>query len=201
MRIKELIHETKHHVPFAAAATFIAIGVVLFIEYYLQLGVSEGSFEIFHPLHVFASAMVTSGIFYKYKSKMIPALLVGISGAIIIGSLSDVVFPWIGGNLLSLHTHFHLPIIEEPALILGSALVGSFIGAKTKMTSMPHFIHVGLSVFASLFYLLAFSPEFDVSYLVISFVITFVAVIVPCCVSDILYPFFFLGKKIKSCGC
>ncbi|MBU2503868.1 MAG: hypothetical protein KJ879_02335 [Nanoarchaeota archaeon] len=201
MRIKELIHEVKHHAPFAAAATLIAIGIVLFIEYYLQIDISKESFEIFHPLHVFASAMVTAGIFYKYKPKMIPTLLVGISGAIIIGSLSDVIFPWMGGNLLSLHTHFHLPIIEKPALILGSALVGSFIGAKTKITNVPHFVHVGLSVFASLFYLLAFSPEFNAFYLVISFVITFVAVIIPCCVSDILYPFFFLKEKIKHCSC
>ncbi|MBU2615858.1 MAG: hypothetical protein KKC19_02030 [Nanoarchaeota archaeon] len=201
MRIKELIHEVKHHAPFAAVATLVAIGIVLLIEYYLQLGVSEESFEIFHPLHVFASAMVTAGIFYKYKPKMIPALLIGISGAIIMGSLSDVVFPWIGGNLLNLKTTFHLPLIEEPLVILVSALIGSFVGAKTKITDVPHFVHVGLSVFASLFYLLAFSPGFNISYLAVSFVITFVAVIVPCCVSDILYPFFFLGKKIKSCGC
>lgn len=201
MRVKELIHETKHHVPFAAAATLIAIFVVLLIEYYLQLGVSEESFEILHPLHVFASAMVTAGIFYKYKPKIIPSLLVGISGAIVIGSISDVIFPWLGGNLLHLHTHFHLPIIEEPMIILAVALIGSLVGARTKLTDIPHFVHVGLSVFASLFYLIAFSPEFSAFYLSASFLITFVAVIVPCCVSDILYPFFFLGEKIKKCGC
>ncbi|MFH1310981.1 MAG: hypothetical protein ABIH65_01090 [Nanoarchaeota archaeon] len=201
MKTRELIHELKHHLPFTVVATLIAILTFLLIQYLIKIFISETLFEIFHPLHVIASSIVTAGIFYRYRPKVIPALLVGITGSIIIGSLSDIILPWLGGNLLSLKTGFHLPIIETPFIILGSALIGSFIGVAKKATKIPHFIHIFLSVFASLFYLMAFSLNFNIIYFAEVFVIVLIAVILPCCVSDILFPFFFLGKRIKSCDC
>lgn len=200
-RFKELIHELKHHAPFTAFATIIAVAIVILIQYYFHTSVSRNAFEIFHPIHVIASAMVTAGIFYKYKKNIFSAALVGISGAIIIGSLSDVIIPWLSGNILNLQTVFHLPLIEEPGLILGSAIIGSFLGISTRITTPSHFIHVLLSVFASLFYLLAFTPSFNFLFFIAVFFIVLIAVIIPCCISDILYPFFFLKVKIKHCDC
>ncbi len=201
MKIKEIIHELKHHLPFTAFATIIAIIIVVLFQYLLQKQISENLFEVFHPLHIVASSIVTAGIFYKYKSKLVPALLVGITGSIIIGSLSDIILPWLGGNILSLGTSFHLLLIEKPILILAVAIIGSLIGISTKTTEMPHFIHVFLSVFASLFYLLAFSLNFNFVYFIGAFLIVLVSVILPCCISDILFPFFFLKEKIKRCKC
>lgn len=201
MRTKEILHELKHHLPFTAFAIISAIILVIFLQYLFQKQISENLFEIFHPLHIVASSIVTAGIFYKYKSKLVSALLIGIAGSIILGSLSDIILPWFGGSLLGLGTSFHLLLIEKPALILLSALIGSSIGISTKITKMPHFIHVFLSVFASLFYLLAFSSNFNLVYFIVSFFIVFIAVIIPCCISDILFPFFFLGEKIKKCEC
>ena len=200
-KLKDLIHELKHHAPFTAFASIIAILVVLLIQYYFEKSISENLFEIFHPAHIIVSSMVTAGIFYKYKPKIIFAVLIGISGAIIIGSLSDIIIPWLGGNLLNLKTIFHLPLIEEPLTILGFALIGSFIGIATKITKIPHFIHVFLSVFASLFYLLAFTPTFNFLSFIAAFFIVLIAVIIPCCVSDIVFPFIFLKEKIKHCNC
>jgi len=201
MRTQELLHELKHHLPFTASATIIAIILVIFLQYLFQKQISEDLFNIFHPLHIMASSIVTAGIFYKYKSKVVYALLIGITGSIIIGSLSDIILPWIGGSLLGLGTSFHLLLIEKPVFILSLALIGSSIGISTKITETPHFIHVFLSVFASLFYLLAFSQIFNTLYFITSFFIVFIAVIIPCCISDMLFPFFFLGKKIKKCEC
>ncbi len=195
MKIREFIHELKHHVPFTAAATIIAIIIIFLIQNFSGKSFSETSFEILHPVHVFASAMVTAGIFYKYKPKILPALLIGISGAVIFGSLSDIIFPWIGGNLFGFETSFHLPVIEIPLVIFSATLLGSITGIKTRITKMPHFIHVFLSVFASLFYLLAFSQEFGLVYFISAFLIVFLAVIIPCCISDILFPFVFLKNK------
>jgi len=201
MRTKEILHELKHHLPFTAFAIIIAIILVIFLKYLFQKQISESLFEIFHPLHVVASSIVTAGIFYKYKPKLISALLVGVAGSIILGSLSDIILPWLGGSLLGLGTSFHLLLIEKPVLILLSALIGSSIGISTKITKMPHFIHVFLSVFASLFYLLAFSQIFNAFYFIGAFLIVLIAVIIPCCMSDMLFPFFFLGEKIKKCKC
>lgn len=194
MKIKKFLHELKHHVPFTAAATIMAIIIVFLIQNFSGKSFSETSFEILHPVHVFASAMVTAGIFYKHKPKILPALLIGISGAIIFGSLSDIIFPWLGGNLFRFETYFHLPVIEIPLIIFASTFFGSIIGIKTKLTKMPHFIHVFLSVFASLFYLLAFSQRFSFGYFIGAFLIVFLAVIIPCCISDIFFPFIFLKK-------
>ena len=201
MRTKEILHELKHHLPFTAFAIISAIILVILFQYLFQKQFSKNLFEIFHPLHVVASSIVTTGIFYKYKPKLISALLIGITGSVILGSLSDIILPWLGGSLLGFGTSFHLLLIEKPILILFSALLGSSIGISTKITKMPHFIHVFLSVFASLFYLLAFSQIFNVFYFVASFFIVLIAVIIPCCISDILFPFFFLGEKIKKCKC
>lgn len=200
-RGKELFHELKHHAPFTIIATVLAIIIVIGLKYIISPSFDKEAFEILHPLHVIASAIVSAGIFYKYKQKIIPAILVGIISAIVIGSLSDIIFPFLGGAIFGLHPHFHLPIIEAPLIILGSALLGSIIGTTTKITKLPHLLHVGISVFASLFYLLAFSQTQSIIGFILAIIIIFIAVIIPCCVSDILLPFFFLGKKIKQCEC
>ncbi len=192
MKYNELLHELKHHIPFTALATLIAIILTIYLKS------SEGLFEILHPLHIVASSIVTTALFYRYKKSILPAILVGISGAIIIGTLSDIIFPWLGGNLLNLNTQFHLLLIEEPSIIIFSALIGSIIGIATGLTKMPHMFHVTLSVFASIAYLLAFSTT--INYIG-AFAIIFIAVIIPCCISDIIFPFLFLGEKIKTCKC
>lgn len=198
---KELIHELKHHLPFTALAAIIGIVFVLAIKYLFNLNFEREAFEILHPLHILASGAVSAGIFYLYRKNKFQAAMVGIISAIIIGTLSDVLFPFFGGMFLGLKPEFHLPILQTPLIILVSALIGSLIGIGTKMTKLPHTMHVFLSVFASLFYLLAFTSGLNFIYLSISIITITLAVIIPCCVSDILLPFFFLGKDIKACGC
>ncbi|MFW5846735.1 MAG: hypothetical protein ACOCUU_01110 [Nanoarchaeota archaeon] len=197
---KELFHELKHHLPFTALATILALAISLFFINF-SLDINEKIFHSLHFIHIFASSIVTAGIFYKYKKKAIQAILVGITGAIIIGSLSDVIFPWLGSLIFQFSPHFHLPLIEIPLIILSIALGGSLLGVLTTLTKIPHLFHVGISVFASLFYLITYTSNLDVLFLILSFLIILISVIIPCCISDILYPFFFLGKKIKSCNC
>lgn len=199
MRFKDFLHEMKHHVPFTFFATLGAILLIIVLKYIFEQQIPKVLFELSHVLHIIVSSAVTAGIYYKYKKNVIFSLIVGVFGAIIIGSLSDIVFPWMGGVFLGLHMHFHLPVVEFPIIVLGAALAGSVIGMKTIATRMPHFVHVFLSVFASLFYLLTFSAAFEFSYFTGAFLIVFGSVIIPCCISDILFPFFFIGKKEGTC--
>jgi len=191
MRTKEILKELKEHVPFTLLATILA--VIISLSFY-KTKLPETLFELVHPLHIGVSAIVTAGIFYKYKGEIFQSLLIGITGSIIIGSVSDVIFPYLSGILFNLKTSFHLPIIEEPILIFSSALIGSIVGLKTKITELPHFIHVFLSVFGSLFYLLAFST-FNLISMIIILGIVFLAVLIPCCFSDIVYPLLFIKKE------
>ena len=190
-----LIKEIKEHIPFTLVATVSAIALVIFIQFIISKNISEESFEIFHPLHIIASAIVTSGIFYKYKKKPIQAILIGILGSVTIGTISDVIFPFLGGNILNLETRLHIPIFEETFKILLFALIGGIIGTFGKITKIPHFVHVFLSIFASLFYLMAFSQTFNTIHFIISVAIVFTAVLIPCCISDIIFPLIFLEKK------
>jgi len=200
-KIKEFTHELKHHLPFTALATAFAIIIaILFVSFFKQ-NISENIFNILHPLHVIVSAIVTSAIFYKYKKNIFQAIIIGVFGAIIIGSISDVIFPYLGGEILQLKMHFHFPLIKIPLIIILSALIGSIIGILTGLTKIPHLVHVSISVFASIFYILAFSSQLSLIYFIGIFIIIILAVIIPCCTSDILFPFFFLGKEIKTCGC
>ncbi len=195
MNFKKILKELKSFIPFTVLAVFISILTVVFFLYFLRQEIKEDTFHIFHFLHVIVSAMVTGALFYKYKQNFIKAFLVGVLGAIIIGSLSDILFPFLGGAIFNLHTHFHLPLIEETFYVLLFAGVGSIAGITTKMTKSPHFVHVFLSVFASLFYLLVFSPVFEIAYFIIAFLIVFIAVIIPCCFSDIIFPLIFIREK------
>ena len=192
MKKNKIIRELKNHIPFTAFATFIAIIITIYL---LRFKISEELFHILHPLHIIASAIVTAGIFYKYKPKIFLALSIGLTGSIIIGSLSDIIFPYIGGLIFNLNIEFHLPIIEMTTIILFTAIMGSILGISLRITRFPHLIHVFLSVFASLFYLLAFSQSFEIIYFIGAFFVVFTAVIIPCCLSDIIFPFFFLRKK------
>ncbi len=192
MKKSKIIGELKNHIPFTALATFTAIIITIYL---LRFNISEELFHVLHPLHVIASAIVTAGIFYKYKSKIFLALVIGLTGSIIIGSLSDIIFPYFGGILLGLKTTFHLSVIKSPLIIFSSAFIGSIIGISTRITKVPHFIHVFISVFASLFYLLAFSQTFNLINFIGAFFVVFIAVIIPCCLSDIVYPLLFIKRK------
>lgn len=197
LNIKTIFSELKQHIPFTLTATLIAI---VFVVVVYQINASKiilGSslFYIMHPLHLFVSAMVSAAIFYKYKNNFIQALLIGVTGSIIIGSLSDIILPYLGGIIFQLKTSFHLSLIEKPILILSITIIASVLGISTKFTKIPHFLHVFLSVFASLFYLLAFSISLNLVHFTAAFLIVFIAVLIPCCISDIIFPLLFINKK------
>ena len=128
------------------------------------------------------------------------AVLVGVVGAILIGSLSDVLLPWVGGNLLGLETILHLPILESSFLILGMAIIGSLFGIYIGLFKINHTLHVFLSVFASLFYLLAFSISMNVWVVLAISLVVFLVVYIPCCISDIVFPLLFIKKPCRKCG-
>ena len=201
-RFDTIIHELKHHAPFTLLISLIA-GVIVAIFYSLgmnSLSFIGGLFEIIHPAHVLVSAAATSAIYYKYKKSFPKAIIVGIFGAIIVGTLSDVLLPYVVGNLFSLETTLHVPIIEEPIIILGAALVGAVLGKIEGLFKLEHSAHVFLSVFASLFYILAFSISVSVWAVLLISLIVFLVVYIPCCISDIVFPILFIKRPCKDCG-
>ncbi len=198
-KIDAIFRELKHHLPFTLIASFIA-GILVTIFYSNGKIPSESLFEIMHPAHVLVSAIATSALYWRYKKSYWKSIFIGITGAIIIGSLSDVIFPFLTGNLFSFQTSFHLPIFEKPVLILGVALLGAILGMYSNLFKLSHMLHVFLSVFASLFYFLAFSVEMNVGAILLISGLVFIAVYIPCCISDIVFPLLFIKKPCFKCG-
>lgn len=190
-----IIFEIKQHAPFTLLATFVAVVTIAAIKFSLNITITDYAFHISHPLHVTASAITSAGIFHKYRPKIIMSLFAGIISSILIGSLSDILLPYLGASVFQMHPHFHLPIIEHTFLITMAALIGSLAGTLIKTTKVPHLLHVGISVFASLFYILAYTDTVSLTVFLLAILIVFIAVLIPCCISDIVMPLWLLKNQ------
>ena len=195
---QEIHHELEEHIPFTAAASLTAviiIAILLAKTHLISYAIS--AFWVFHPAHVFFSAIVSAAIFYKYRNKFFLALISAVIISVIIGSLSDVIFPYLGSLLFKIPISFELPALESPLLIFGVAALGSLVGIITRFTKFPHFLHVLISLFASLLYIFAYSSSFSLVTYIAIFIITTISVVIPCCLSDIVFPIIF-QDKIRS---
>lgn len=202
-KVETLKHELRHHVPYTLTVSLLAGVIIGFFYLYglLQNSFVEELFHFAHPLHVLFSAAAISAIYNKYtKSKILTSILIGVFGAVLIGSLSDVIFPFLAGQIFNLKTSFHLPIIEEPLIILGAGLIGASFGKFPKIFKASHNLHIFVSVLASLAYLLAFSLNLNLTSVILIAFLTFFFVYLPCCISDIFFPILVLKKPCKECG-
>jgi len=199
---KKIISEMKEHYPFTLFGALTGI-ILMMVFRKMTHETAHNLFYVFHPFHVLLSAVVTTALFCLYKPKekisglnMWKVLAVGFIGSVGIGTLSDSIVPFWGEALLDMpHRHTHIGIVEHPFLISGAALIGIALGYLKPMTKFPHAGHVLISTWASLFHMLmAADHHHAVSYFGI-FVFLFLAVWLPCCVSDIMFPILFVKKK------
>ena len=205
--VKRIIEELKRHAPFTAlgAATGIMImAIVVFSD--IPSNVSHTIFYILHPIHVVLSALVTTAIYRKYrKGKVWAVILIGWTGSIGIATISDAIIPYLGGTLLHAQMEFHVPFIENSRmpvigiekwkLVNSAAFIGIAIGYWRQTTRIPHFGHVLLSTWASLFYFTTFGIADWIPLLPFIFLFLFIAVWIPCCMSDIVYPLLFVTRQ------
>jgi hypothetical protein len=147
-----------------------------------------------HPAHVFLSALVTTAIYRLHgNTGFWKTLAIGYFGSIGIATLSDCIVPYIGEILLNLpHRGLHLGFIEKWWLVNPLALAGIAVACQWPKTKFPHTAHVLLSTWASLFHItMALGTEISVTGIVWVAVFLFIAVWVPCCTSDIVFPLLF----------
>jgi len=196
--LREIISELKRHIPFTiiGAATGIAL-IIIFIATDSLQSVTEVSTTVFytlHPLHVVLSAATTTAMYRKHSGGGLwRAVVIGYVGSIGIATLSDSVVPFIGESLLSLpHAEAHIGFIERWWLINPAALVGIAAGYWKPFTKVPHAGHVLASTWASLFHvIMALGTTVDWLHFVTIFIFLFLAVWLPVCLSDIVFPLIF----------
>jgi len=193
--LKRIAKELKRHAPFTALGAVSGIIIMAIIVYgNVPSQVSYIAFYTLHPIHVVLSALVTTAMYARYKRcKLWSALLIGWTGSIGIATISDAVIPYLAGGLLNVPMEFHIPFIEKWWINL-AALAGVAICYWKPVTKMPHFGHVLLSTWASLFYFTAFGIANWIPLLPFIFLFLFLAVWIPCCTSDIAYPLLFVGR-------
>ncbi|MDD5483273.1 MAG: hypothetical protein PHP98_06435 [Kiritimatiellae bacterium] len=213
--IREIIRELKSHAPFTAMGTVSGILIIVFISAAnVPRGVSETLFWTLHPVHVFLSALVTTAIYKLHtcprvgircltgKCNLWVLIVIGYIGSVGIATLSDSLIPYAAEFLLDMpRKGIHLGFIEKWWLVNPLALLGIAVGCVWPRTRFPHFGHVFLSTWASVFHIAMAmsSPLTWLTALVIALFL-FLAVWIPCCVSDIVFPLLFVNKPKKEGG-
>ncbi len=192
--LSEIGHELRHHAPFTLLGAASGIGLFLvFVLGDIDPTISRGLFWTLHPFHVFLSAIATAGMYRLHsKRSLLTVVVVGYVGAIGIATLSDCVIPFLAETLLDWpHRQIHLGFIDKWWLVNPLAVAGVAVALVRPTTEFPHFGHVLLSTWASLFHMLmALGAEkvMDVGSLVAVALFLFLAVWIPCCTSDIVFP-------------
>jgi len=202
--LRNLIDELRAHIPFTALGA--AIGIIAMVIILLSdslagfTRISEPLFEVLHPAHIVLSAIVTTALYKRYgNGKIWAIILVGYIGSIGIATLSDSLIPYLGETLLGLpNREVHVGFIEEWYIVNPAALLGIAIGYFKPATKVSHFGHVFISTWASLAHnVMAMGATISFLTLLGVFVFLFVAVWVPCCASDIVFPMLFTKKRLS----
>ena len=195
--------ELRHHVPFTALGAVTGIILMLVISLTNALSevnrVSETVFYVLHPLHVTFSAIVITSLYRKYKPGTIwQPIVVGYLISVSMATLSDSLIPYVGEAALNLpQRELHIGFLEEWWLVNPAAFLGILISFIRPATKLPHSAHVLISTWASLFHMImALGATVTAAQYVILFVFLFLAVWLPCCLSDIALPLVVVGRQL-----
>lgn len=199
---KKISIELKNHAPFTIFGTFTGIIIMAFFNK-LSPRMSYNIFYTLHPFHVVLSALVTASMYKLHKCRSAMGkcnlwilLIIGYIGSIGIATLSDSVIPYIGEFMLGLPNRgMHLGFIEKWWLVNPLAILGIAVAYFRPTTKFPHSGHVLLSTWASLFHIImAVGNSLSWSSYIVIFFFLFLAVWIPCCVSDIVFPLMFVKE-------
>jgi len=199
-RLLTILGELRRHAPFTA---FGALTGILLLAFSSSLAAfpSEEAFHLLHPLHLFLSALVTTAMYRLHRGGWRSALLVGFVGSVAICTLSDIFLPYLGGLALRVPMKLHICLLVHPWLVLPAVLLGIGVGLLHPTTRVPHAGHILVSTYASAYYLLSYaSPSRWLPLLPWLFPLLFLAVWLPCCTSDIVFPLLFVKGEASPCS-
>ena len=203
---KIIIEELKHHAPFTFFGAIT--GIILMASFRsLPSNMSYNIFYVLHPVHVLLSALVTVSMYEFHKCNgngnkcnLWILLVIGYVGSIGIATVSDSVIPYLGEVILGMpNKGIHIGFIEKWWLVNPLAIAGIAVAYYIPSTKFPHAGHVLLSTWASIFHMIMAigQPLNWITYLGV-FIFLFLAVWIPCCVSDIIFPLLFVKESDKD---
>ena len=202
---RQISRELRIHIPFTLFGAVTATIIIIFFRN-LPSKVSYNIFYVLHPIHVVLSALVTASMYELHECKRTSSkcirgkcnfwilLLIGYTGSIGIATLSDSIIPYLGEVILKMPNRgIHIGFIEKWWLINPLAVAGVTIAYFRPSTKFPHAGHVLLSTWASLFHIImAIGGVLHWFGYIVVFLFLFLAVWLPCCLSDIVFPLLFV---------
>jgi len=206
----QIFEELKKHIPFSVISSVFALIVVGLLTVVCDLintdrllEASRSLFHLFHPAHMLLSATATTAMFWKHERRLLKAIFIGFLGAVLLCGTSDILIPYLGGSLLGASLELHICIIEDPLLVMPFLLIGIFTGILAaesipRATFFSHTAHVFVSSIASVLYLVAYGLVDWIALAGAVFVLVFLAVVIPCCLSDIVFPLFLVKRPKKK---
>jgi len=201
--------ELSNHIKFTILAVFLAAVIIVLMRQYIMpsyfqnTGSSEDLFEGFFISHLFFAALTPAALFSIYRRSLWLGIITAIITSSVTCTLSDIIFPYIGGVLLKYNMHFHVCIIEEPVLawsfIISGALIGYFLSQYVrKLSRFTHTVHILLSSLAAGMYLITYGVGFLSLKALIFIPILIVSVLIPCVMNDIGIPSYIVSMLHKN---
>jgi len=211
-----LYNELICHLPYAIASVAFSLSIVAFLAYFsLVQGIPaklicRGSRVLFHSFHFMHLVFATTGAlitYCRFSKNRWHALLVGIFVPPLFCILSDAILPYFAGRFLGVPMHFHLCFKTELHNVLPFLFVGVVNGlimskhhsSKQLVFSLySHFVHILVSSFASVFYLIAHGCTNWYDDIGLVFLFLIIAVVIPCTLSDVVVPMLFAKAGMSN---
>jgi uncharacterized membrane protein YhdT len=187
------------------ALAFVLLSVVQFMGRCIPNAdqVREGYgvlFHTFHYLHIVVAVTGAVVMFFRFSRKWVSGILVALLVPTVFCILSDIVLPSVAVRLLGISMEMHICFCEwhDGANLIAFMLIGLLCGLALLQNRSSlyvfslasHFMHILASSMAAVFY--AVAHGFDRWYEVpgILFVLLFIAVVIPCTLSDVVVPLY-----------
>jgi hypothetical protein len=195
--------EFAHHLPYTFISSLLGMVIIwVFAGSRIRQGAAllheelDWFFHVLHPMHLCLSAVATTSVFWRHEKRLLKAVLVGFFGTVIPCGLSDYIFPFIGGKILSQPMELHVCFMQHPMIVLPFVAIGIIGGLLFEerlagSSVFSHGAHVFVSSLASLLYLASFGFTgwmSDFNLVFPAFLVVVAAVWIPCCISDIVVP-------------
>ena len=200
--------ELYNHLKFTVGAVIIAVGIIFILRQFIMpaslstTAKAEHMFEGFFVAHLFFASLTPAALFNVYKKSFWIGVITAILSSSITCTLSDIIFPYLGGTLLHYDMDFHVCIIEEPVLawsfVISGALIGYLLSQKVrKISRFTHGAHILLSSLAAGMYLVTYGVSIFSVKALIFLPILIVSVLIPCVMNDIGVPSYIVTLTAK----
>jgi hypothetical protein len=201
--------ELSNHIRFTVFAVLLAAVLIIIAKELIFKpsaeggAISENLFEGFFISHLFFAALTPAALFSVYRKSIWIGIITAVVTSALTCTLSDIVFPYIGGLILNYDMTFHVCIVEEPLISWIFIITGAFIGyflsqSVRKLSRYTHGIHILLSSLAAGLYLVSFGVDILSLKALLFIPILIFSVLVPCVTNDVGVPSFLVSVSGRT---